>query len=64
MRWSRKKKDYVETPEIDVFIREIAEVCERHGLSISHEDEHGSFVIRRFDPTLVGWLQEATDDLE
>lgn len=35
----------VENPRIDAFLAEIETVCEKHGLSISHEDGHGAFEV-------------------
>jgi hypothetical protein len=39
----------VENPRIDAFLAEIETVCERHGLSISHEDGHGAFEVVDYD---------------
>jgi hypothetical protein len=30
-------------PAVDIFLAEIVEVCKKHGMSISHEDDHGGF---------------------
>ncbi len=46
-----------EFPKVDAFLIEIDEVCKRHGLSISHEDAHGSFLVAPYDAEhLVPWL--------
>ena len=50
----------IDDHHVDEFLKEIVEVCKRRGFSISHEDGHGSFVIRRgFDQHLADWLSEA-----
>jgi hypothetical protein len=46
---------------VQAFLNEIAEVCKRHGMSISHEDQHGSFIIKPFDQYNIDWLNDATD---
>ena len=40
-RWNNKKRDNVENIKIDIFLKEIVDVCKRHGFSISHQDTHG-----------------------
>ena len=62
--WTTPANERQEHPKVDAFIAEIAEVCRRHGLSISHEDGHGSFVIEPFDEYNVEWLSEASVALE
>ena len=54
--------DYVEIdmPErMKVFLDEIHSVCVRHGLSISHEDGHGAFIIKDYDERNIDWLFNA-----
>ncbi len=43
----------------DDFKKEIIEVCKRHKLSISHEDEQGAFVITRLDTSCIDWFMNA-----
>ena len=65
-RWSRKKASgpdvtgFCKMPKVDSFLKDIVEVCARHGMSISHEDTHGGFIIEEFDKKLVDWLMEAS----
>lgn len=47
--------------KVKAFLSEIEEVCKRHGLSISHEDGHGSFIIEKFDPYNISWLNDADE---
>ncbi len=58
-RWSVNRATYVETPKVDAFIAEVLEVCERHHLSIGHEDTQGAFVIERHSTVLDEWLRAA-----
>lgn len=44
---------------IELLLREVAAVCRRHALSLSHEDGHGAFMVEPFDPELERWLLEA-----
>jgi hypothetical protein len=45
----------------DAYIAEILAVSAKHGLSMSHEDEHGSFEIVRHNERWVKWLSDAID---
>ena len=47
--------------EIEAFLDEIEGVCQKYGLSISHEDGHGGFEIMKYDPSLMSWLRDAAD---
>lgn len=58
--WDCKKHAFIETPrEMQAFLNEIVEVCKRHGLSISHEDYHGAFIIERYCEDNIEWLTSA-----
>lgn len=46
----------VPTPKVDAFLAEIEAVCVKHGMSISHEDGHGAFIIEKHGHS---WLDEA-----
>lgn len=49
-----------ELPAVDAFLEEINEVCRKHGMSISHEDTHGAFIIDRLDDERdLEWLSLA-----
>ncbi len=48
--------------EAQAFIRDLLAVCEKHKLSLAHEDEHGSFIVTEPDTVYAEWLAEATDD--
>lgn len=63
-RWSRKESDEIENEAIDKFLEEIKEVCIKHGLSISHEDGQGGFIIQKYDEFNIDWLFSASDDTE
>lgn len=60
-RWHGPKGLYVEAPDIDAFMVEIAAVCVKHKMSISHEDGQGAFEIEHFDKDNIMWLQAAHD---
>lgn len=44
----------------EMFFSEIEEVCKRYGLSISHEDDQGGFIIELFDEFNINWLKDAS----
>lgn len=55
--------DYVEMdmPErMQNFLEDIKKVCEKHNLSISHEDGHGAFIIEDYDNRNIEWLFNAS----
>lgn len=52
--------EIVDTPQhlLD-FYNDIDEVCKKHNLSISHEDEYGAFEIEKYDEQNIRWLKSA-----
>jgi hypothetical protein len=59
--WDRTKSCVVDMPkEMEDFLNDIKAVCEKHGLSISHEDYHGAFLIERYDENNIEWLFNAS----
>ena len=42
------------------FLDEIHSVCMKHGLSISHEDGHGAFIIEDYNERNIDWLFNAS----
>ena len=54
--------DYVEMdmPErMRNFLEDIKKVCEKHNLSISHEDGHGAFIVEDYNDRNIEWLFNA-----
>jgi hypothetical protein len=62
--WPYKYVGDVENAAVDSFLTEVIEVCRKHGMSISHEDRHGSFEVVAFNDGDVDWLMCATDKTE
>lgn len=60
-RWVCREAKRMEQPDIDAFLNEIAEVCNRHGLALSHEDHHGNFEIVSLSQDKIEWLMNAYD---
>lgn len=55
--WDRTKSCMVNMPkEMEDFLNDIETVCVKHGLSISHEDYHGVFLIEEYDEDNIKWL--------
>ena len=54
----------MEAPRVDRFLTEIASVCRRYGLAISHEDCHGGFIVKEFNEDTLHWLLNADIDLD
>jgi hypothetical protein len=48
------------SPErIDRFLAAYEALCREHGLVLSHEDQHGGFVIEKFEQGYVDWAKDA-----
>ena len=43
----------------DDFIRQYEELCIKTGITISHEDEQGSFILESFNSEDIEWLKGA-----
>lgn len=55
--WDRINGRMVEMPkEMEDFLNDIESVCKKHGLSISHEDYHGAFLIEKYSEENIEWL--------
>jgi hypothetical protein len=61
-RLIRRLEDRGENPKIDAFLEEIWAVCEKHGLALSHEDGHGSFLVVPLERGDREWLMAAADE--
>lgn len=59
-RWSTLKSDYLTNEKIDLFLKEVIDVCKKHNFSISHEDGHGAFVIEIYEDDYAEWLNAAS----
>lgn len=60
-QWHTLESREIDAPEIDAFLADIEAVCRKHGLSISHEDGHGGFLIEKFNEETMQWLHAASD---
>lgn len=49
-----KTNDY---NKYDDFIRQYEELCIKTGITISHEDTQGSFILESFDSVDIEWLK-------
>ena len=49
---------------IENFMREYEELCVRHGMSLSHEDCQGAFIIDEYDEDNVEWVKSALNGFE
>lgn len=62
MRWNIKKCTNEKSLDIDAFLSEVLGVCKKHGLSISHEDIGGAFVVKKFNDGDNDWLFNAMNN--
>lgn len=63
-RWIASEGKHAESPKVDAFLADIWTVCERHGMALSHEDEHGSFKVVPIEQWVRDWLMAASDHLK
>jgi len=45
--------------KVDAFLKAIAELSEQYGLSLSHEDGQGAFIIESYCESNINWLKDA-----
>ena len=45
-----------------VFLAEVQAVCEKHELSLGHEDDHGAFLVEEYSAHNQQWLRHARDE--
>lgn len=61
--WNTKKGKDEEMPEnIKQFLNELDELCQKHDISISHEDKHGGFIFQKYNQENIEWIKEASKD--
>lgn len=63
-RWNNKERVYVDSPDVDLFLKDIVQVFKNHNKSISHEDIHGSFVIEEYSESNERWLLGASVNIK
>jgi hypothetical protein len=61
-RWNNAKQEFIENPKVDAFLSEVWAVCEKHGMSIGHEDGHGAFIVQPLEQNNKDWLFDAHDE--
>lgn len=45
--------------DVSKFLEDIEKVCKAHDMSICHEDNHGGFLICKYNEDYMDWLKEA-----
>lgn len=62
-RWDCQAENRIEDSRVDAFLAELVEVSRRHGMTLGHEDGHGSFIVYvHVDEFRLKWLLEAAID--
>ena len=55
------KLTHVSMPnDMKEFLEDIKSVCQKHNMSISHEDWHGAFIIEDYSEENIDWLFNAS----
>lgn len=60
------RSDEDRSPAVLAFLAELRALCERHGMTLEHEDAQGGFIVRNgHDPELTqDWLMQAAERTE
>lgn len=56
-------KGYKENKKVDDFLYDVIEISKKHGLSISHEDSQGAFIIEKYSDENIEWIQNSFDGI-
>lgn len=62
--FQKKKMRIKKMDKITKFLVEINNICEKYNLSISHENNKGSFVITNYDMLYINWLRNAKIEVD
>ena len=46
------------------FLEAVVVLSKEHGLSLSHEDRHGAFIVEQYSESNAKWLMAASDETE
>ena len=52
-------KEKIKEIEVAEFLKEILEVCKKHGFSLAHEDTQGAFIVENYKDEDSTWLMYA-----
>lgn len=50
----------IESPKADAFLDDLFELFKKHDISISHEDNHGGFILENYDKGNEEWMEGAS----
>lgn len=54
-----KDEKIKEAIRVSKFLFELNRLCEKHDMSISHEDGHGNFIIENYKSQNIEWMCQA-----
>ena len=60
-RWVRGSKGLKDIQEVTAYLEDLIAVGRKHGMSLSHEDTQGAFVVMEASEENERWLVEAWD---
>lgn len=63
-RYSQPERSFIECPEADAYIEELIAVGRKYGVTLSHEDGHGAFLIEGPSEDNERWLRDASLSVE
>ena len=61
-RWHTGKKSMVTSVKASEFLDDLHKLYLKHGLTISHEDGQGGFILNPYHPYDVRWINDCSID--
>lgn len=63
-RWDQVTRERVESPaEVENFLNAYEQLCIKHGLCLSHQDDQGAFIVTNLKVRLLEWVKAASLNL-
>ena len=59
LRWNVATNRKEVNPLVDAFLEDLLFLCKKHGLSLSHEDGHGAFLVENYEESNSLHLEKA-----
>jgi hypothetical protein len=61
--WDKRRQSMSVMRQVDEFLEDIVKVYKKHGLSLAHEDGHGSFIVEPYSEKNIEWLNACQFDI-
>jgi hypothetical protein len=58
-RWVHELSIDAQIGAVELFMTELTSLCKQHGLSLSHEDGQGAFIVDVYSESNISWINAA-----